>query len=156
MQMKDKVIVYETPALKGTARQDCVVVDVDGTLAQMEGRSPFDWHKVGGDSVRPAVADLVRILKTAGVLILIVTGRDGVCHAETRTWLDAHDIPYDAIYQRPVNNNQKDSKIKMRIYQDHIKDRWNVKFVLDDRNQVVDMWRNKLGLDVFQVAEGDF
>ncbi|MDJ0647343.1 MAG: hypothetical protein QNJ60_01435 [Xenococcaceae cyanobacterium MO_188.B19] len=28
-------------------------------------------------------------------------------------------------------------------------------FILDDRQQVVDMWRS-LGLTVFQVAEGDF
>ena len=33
--------------------------------------------------------------------------------------------------------------------------KYNVHFVLDDRQQVVDMWRS-LGLTVFQVAEGDF
>ena len=154
--MENGIIRWEAPGLTEAQQQDCVLVDVDGTLAEMQGRSPFEWHRVGEDEVRPAVADLLRILKTAGVLVLIVTGRDGVCHAETRAWLDANGIPYDAIYQRPVNNNQKDSHIKEQIYNTYIKGRWNVKFVLDDRNQVVDMWRNKLGLDVFQVAEGDF
>ena len=31
----------------------------------------------------------------------------------------------------------------------------DVFLVVDDRNKVVDMWRS-LGLDVFQVADGDF
>ncbi len=33
--------------------------------------------------------------------------------------------------------------------------RYTIKFVLDDRNQVVEFWRS-LGLTVLQVAEGDF
>ena len=32
---------------------------------------------------------------------------------------------------------------------------YNVKFVLDDRNRVVEMWRS-LGLTCLQVADGDF
>ena len=32
----------------------------------------------------------------------------------------------------------------------------NILFVMDDRDQVVSMWRNELGLTCFQVAEGDF
>ena len=45
--------------------------------------------------------------------------------------------------------------MKEEIYQQHIAGQYNVKFVLDDRQQVVDMWRS-LGLTVFQVDEGDF
>ena len=56
---------------------------------------------------------------------------------------------------RPEGNNEKDSIIKKRIYEDHIKGKFNVEFVLDDRNQVVEMWR-ELGLTCLQVAEGDF
>jgi hypothetical protein len=32
----------------------------------------------------------------------------------------------------------------------------DVQFVVDDRKQVVDMWRNVAGLPVAQVAEGKF
>ena len=33
---------------------------------------------------------------------------------------------------------------------------WEPIMVFDDRNQVVDMWRNGLGLQCFQVADGNF
>ena len=36
-----------------------------------------------------------------------------------------------------------------------IKDKYQVDYVLDDRNQVVEMWRS-LGLTCLQVADGDF
>jgi putative SOS response-associated peptidase YedK len=39
---------------------------------------------------------------------------------------------------------------------DSIRDNFNVEFVLDDRNSVVDMWRKELNLPTFQVNYGDF
>lgn len=56
---------------------------------------------------------------------------------------------------RPEGDERKDSIVKQEIYEKYIKDRYNVRFVLDDRNQVVDMWR-EVGLKVLQVAPGDF
>jgi hypothetical protein len=37
----------------------------------------------------------------------------------------------------------------------HIRPNYDVKYVIDDRDQVVDMWRS-LGLRVLQVAPGNF
>ena len=37
-----------------------------------------------------------------------------------------------------------------------IMEEYDVLCVFDDRNQVVDMWRNGLGLQCFQVADGNF
>ncbi len=37
-----------------------------------------------------------------------------------------------------------------------IKGKYFVRFVLDDRNQVVDMWRNEIGYACLQVYYGDF
>ncbi len=45
--------------------------------------------------------------------------------------------------------------MKEKLYRQHIERKYNIKFVLDDRQQVVDMWRG-WGLTVFQVDEGDF
>jgi hypothetical protein len=47
------------------------------------------------------------------------------------------------------------SQPKEQLYRQHMEGKYNIKFVLDDRQQVVDMWRG-LGLTVFQVDEGDF
>jgi hypothetical protein len=51
---------------------------------------------------------------------------------------------------------EKDAKIKHEIYINEIKPNYDVRFVIDDRKQVVDMWRNVAGLPVAQVAEGNF
>jgi len=50
---------------------------------------------------------------------------------------------------------RKDVIIKQEIYEEHIKDKYDVLFVMDDRNQVVEFWRS-IGLTCFQVAEGNF
>ena len=55
---------------------------------------------------------------------------------------------------RQNKDYRKDSIIKKERY-DTIKDTHDVLWVIDDRQQVVDMWRD-LGLTVFQVAPGDF
>ena len=46
----------------------------------------------------------------------------------------------------------KDSKIKQAMYEDNLKWKYNVEFVIDDRPQVVDM-RRSLGLFVFDVNQ---
>ena len=57
---------------------------------------------------------------------------------------------------RKDEDNRKDSIIKWELYEKHIKPmNVNILFILDDRNQVVEMWRSK-GFTVFQVANGDF
>jgi hypothetical protein len=50
---------------------------------------------------------------------------------------------------------RKDSVVKQELFERFVRDKYNISFILDDRQQVVDMWRG-LGLTVFQVAEGDF
>lgn len=132
-------------------------MDVDGTLADMRGvRTPFEWDKVGLDKPHHDIIQLVTdLFHTGRYKIIITTGRDGVCERQTRKWLIDWDIPYDDFYIRKEGDFRKDSIIKSEIYMDHIRPKYDVVFVIDDRNQVVDMWRS-LGLRVLQVAPGDF
>ena len=162
-------------------KEKAIIVDVDGTLANMSGiRGPFEWDKVYLDKPHQDVIDLVKDLAGLGYedysdnsdacpecgysdrmnfapkyKIIITTGRDGVCEKATKKWLAEHGVPFDEFFIRPAGNNEKDSVIKSRIYMDHIRPKYDVKFVIDDRNQVVDMWRS-LGLRVLQVAPGNF
>ena len=57
---------------------------------------------------------------------------------------------------RETADFRSDSIIKHEIYQLCIKGKYDVQFVLDDRQKVVDMWRNAIGLTTLQVAEGNF
>lgn len=133
-----------------------VLVDIDGTVALMNGRSPYDWHRVGEDAPNPAVIAAVRAMHHAGHAIVFCSGRDGVCRAETQAWLDLYvDVPYEGLFMRPEGDTRKDAIVKREIFDREIRDRWRVIGVFDDRQQVVRMWR-ALGLTVFQVAEGDF
>ena len=56
---------------------------------------------------------------------------------------------------RKEGDHRRDSIVKKEIYDTLIKDEFDVEFVLDDRQQVVDMWR-EIGLKCLQVAEGNF
>lgn len=140
-----------------------VICDIDGTLADMTKRrqkfgkeAPFVWKEVGMDDVVPQVASLLERFRSApDVKILLVSGRDGVCRRETEEWLYKHGIQYDELFMRPAGNTERDVLIKQRIYEEHIRGKYNIEFVLDDRDQVVKMWRSN-GLKCFQVAEGDF
>lgn len=131
------------------------LVDIDGTLARMSGRGPFEWHRVGEDEIVEGVADIVHALAKDNHRIVLVSGRDAVCRSETEEWLARNGIKYDALFMRAEGDNRKDSIIKEEIFWRDITPRYWVLGVLDDRNQVVEMWRS-LGLFCAQVAEGDF
>ncbi len=136
---------------------DCYIVDVDGTLAQMVNRSPYDWMKVDTDLPKQDVIAVVNALKIANpnVYIIAASGRDGICKDLTSTWLTDNHVLFDKFYIRPEGDNRKDTLIKEEIYHKHIKGNYNVIGVFDDRDQVVHMWRH-LGLTVFQVNYGAF
>jgi hypothetical protein len=57
---------------------------------------------------------------------------------------------------RGHRDQRKDSIIKRELFDGHVRGRFYVEAVIDDRNQVVDMWRRELGLTCLQVDYGDF
>lgn len=137
-----------------TSLQPAYIFDIDGTLAKMCDRGPYDWDKVGTDHLNENVAQVLQELKEAGSEILVFTGRDGVCEKETIQWLTDNEVWYTEFRIRPEGNIEKDSVIKRRFF-DELSTKYCIKGVFDDRNQVVDMWRD-LGLQCYQVNYGDF
>ncbi|QSB28508.1 AAA family ATPase [Flavobacterium sp. CLA17] len=133
-----------------------IICDLDGTLALMNGRNPFDASKCDEDEINNPVANVLRNYKKLGYQILLVSGREDRYKAPTLRFLEKHEIEYDNLIMRKTQDNRKDSIIKTEIYHEFIKDKYFVEFVLDDRNQVVDTWRNDLKLPCFQVYYGDF
>jgi predicted kinase len=132
---------------------NCYLVDVDGTLAINTTRPFFAWHRVGEDSLNEQVATLVKQLATANKII-IMSGRSEVCRPETLDWLDRYGIPHDDLIMRPADEQCSDDILKSELYSQHIRDRFNVMGVIDDRPKVCRMWR-QLGLSVFQVGNPD-
>lgn len=147
----------ESPKLKEftPGLPEAIICDIDGTLAKMTGRSPYDYSQVMTDIPNRDVYRLVKLLAFQGMRIILVSGRDGSCEAETRNWLTLYKIPYHFLYMRPAGNKENDAIIKKNIYDEKIKDQYNIAFVLDDRDRVVNMWRS-LGLTCLQVDYGNF
>jgi predicted kinase len=133
-----------------------VVVDIDGTLAKMSGRSPYEWNRVGEDTPVAAVIDAVHAASQFNRRVVVMSGRDESCRAITEEWLTKHlGVSWHELHMRPEGDNRKDNIIKYELFNQHIRGKYHVKYVLDDRDQVVKMWRD-LGLNCFQVAPGAF
>jgi hypothetical protein len=135
-------------------KTSCVIVDVDGTIAEKGERGYFDWDKVGVDKPIPVIIDLLKVLYPVHH-ILLFTGRDGSCRALTEAWLERHQVPYNALFMRASGDKRKDTIVKQELYAAHIVPHYDVQFVLDDRDQAVAMWRG-LGLTCLQVADGSY
>lgn len=134
-----------------------VMVDIDGTLANHGDRSPYDWSRVSEDTPVEAVRDVVAAARQAGYRIIYCSGRSDECRAATEAWLDLHAArrPDEPVLMRAAGDMRRDSIVKLELFDRHVRDGYDVRFVLDDRQQVVDAWRS-IGLTVFQVAPGDF
>lgn len=131
-----------------------VIFDIDGTLANMGDRSPYDWNKVNQDLPNAPVIKTLQNYQKAGYKIGIFTGRDGVCEKATKDWLAKNNITYDFFEIRPTDNTEKDSVIKRRMLGEYL-GKYYIEAIYDDRDQVVEMWRS-LGLQCFQVNYGNF
>jgi predicted kinase len=149
--VNDYGFVYtHTPGLP-----ECVLVDIDGTVAKMSGRSPYQEHLVHTDLPHKPVVELVKDLIRQGTLVIFMSGRTTGCYAATFDWLVGQDIPVLGLYMRAVGDTRDDRLVKADLFKQHILGNLNVRFVLDDRDKVVKMWRD-IGLTCLQVAPGDF
>ena len=144
-----------------------VIFDLDGTLALIDKRrdistddkGKMDWSKffdpnnIQLDDPNTPVIQMTKLL-SSDYRIWILSGRSDATQQATIDWLAKYDVHYDHLVMRPQNHlYMPDNQLK-QIWLDSIgKD--NVAMVFDDRQQVVDMWRQN-GLTTFQVADGDF
>ena len=143
-----------------------VIFDIDGTLADIRHRV----HHVRGDKKRrhwgrffkemvydvpnKPILDLWLSLKKADTYnMYIFTGRPEDYREATESWLIKNHIYPDKLFMRPKGDHRQDCLVKTEML-DKI-DESMVTFIVDDRKQVVAMWREK-GLCCLQVADGDF
>lgn len=140
-----------------------IIVDVDGTVAHMDGlRGPFEEHKVHLDVPDKVVIDSIKadveFYKSQGktLEVLIMSGRHDICYHGTTTWLTDNEVPFTHVHMRKSNDNRPDDIVKYELYRENVHLKYNIVKVYDDRDKVVSMWRNLLGLKVFQVAYGNF
>lgn len=155
-QTVKKVSKHVEYAPQNTNLPKAIICDLDGTLALMNGRNPFDASTCDQDLLNEPVANVLKNYKKLGYKVLLVSGREEKYKAPTLQFLEKHAIAFDDLMMRKTSDSRKDAIIKTEIYNVFIKDHYCIEFVLDDRNQVVDTWRNDLKLPCFQVYYGDF
>jgi predicted kinase len=134
---------------------ETIIVDIDGTLALMDGRDPFDWSRVSEDRPNAPVVNYVKYHLAKGNSVIIMSGRKDNCRIDTQLWLDKHVGVGLPLYMRDAKDDRPDSRVKHELFYNHVAGKYRVNIVLDDRNQVVALWR-AMGLRCWQVAEGDF
>ena len=88
-------------------------------------------------------------------MMLIASGRGEDDRAKTEKWLTDHHIYFEVLYMRPAKDMRPDNIIKYEILEEIRSTHGEPFMVFDDRNQVVDMWREN-GVRCVQVAPGDF
>lgn len=147
------------------------VVDIDGTLALKGDRSPFDWSRVGEDLPNIPVIRVVEALLYVGDNIVFMSGRMEQCRSDTAHWLNVNidccyvhprvGYPRDdhrgvsELFMRADGDYRPDTVVKLELFDNHVKDRYDVIGVIDDRASVCRQWR-EMGLTCLQVAEGNF
>jgi hypothetical protein len=159
----EKLKPWVTPAIPTIEKYDneqdlplVILCDIDGTMALMNGRGPYEFDKVHTDLPNYSVSALVSHLAWSDYKVIFMSGRGEESRKQTEDWLWNELGIETELYMRAAGDMRPDWIVKYELFQEHIADKYKVWFVLDDRNQVVELWRNKLGLPTFQVAEGNF
>jgi predicted kinase len=133
-----------------------IMCDLDGTLALIGNRDPYDASKCDKDALNEAVASVLKVFHADGYNILLLSGREEIFREPTLRFLSKFSISYHQLWMRKAKDFRKDAVIKREIFDREILGKYSIEFVLDDRNQVVEMWRKDLKLNCFQVNYGDF
>jgi hypothetical protein len=132
-----------------------IVCDIDGTVAEMISRGPFEWDKVGEDQPRFKVINLVEAIysHSGADELIFVSGRDGVAFTETQRWLQKNiDIPF-SLFMRDAGDGRPDTIVKEEIFWNDIAPNYCVEYWFDDRPAVVRRMKD-IGLNVIDVSQG--
>lgn len=128
---------------------ETIIVDIDGTVASMEGiRRPFEWDKVHLDLPRREVIEMLHGLTQTTRDITFMSGRSGECFDSTYQWLNDNvmtdelrsmDVQWRLV-MREADDQRKDDIVKYELYEKHVRGKFNVRAVIDDRPQVIRLW----------------
>ena len=142
-----------------------IIFDLDGTLANCKHRLYWiqreikDWDSFFArchedKPIESAIKLLIRLSEYNRVEIWSCRRADTL--AQTSSWLYKHDIPPDLLtHLRPEHNRVEDDLLKKRWLDDLRAVGGDVDIAFEDRQRVVDMWRES-GVLCFQGAKGDF
>ena len=156
--IKDQWNRYVRPKLH--VKQDgtlpiAIIVDIDGTLALIGDRSPYDASTCEQDKMNGPVASLFSHYRSSGAFMAIFSGREDKYKEQTERWLESKGIQPDLLVMRKAGDSRKDCIVKEEMFREHLLPKYYTVLAIDDRDQIVRTWRD-LGIQTFQVADGNF
>lgn len=145
-----------------------IVVDLDGTLCDCSHRVHWaqakQWDEfhagIPEDKCNEDVANMVS-LAAYSYEVLVCTGRNEAHRKATEDWLTRHGLGavVTDMLMRPDDDRSPDHELKIRLVSDYFggieKALNSVLLVLDDRDKVVEAWRDA-GFKCWQVQQGSY
>lgn len=150
-----------------------VICDLDGTLCNIEHRLHYvhppegqkkNWKaffdEMDSDTPNKWCADLVNFYSSR-YTIIYCSGRPDDRRRQTNEWLKKYNLLFQTfegdnyLFMRNRADHRPDNIAKEIILDFEILTRFTPYFMVDDRQQVVDMWRGR-GYTCLQCAAGDF
>lgn len=140
-----------------------VIFDLDGTLADINHRLHFvqngnkQWDEFyaacPADGPKEPIINLAQMCADAGYQIIISSGRSENTREATEKWLDDYVVPYHKLFMRPNATFTPDQALKKAwLDQGLFGPKENILFVVEDRDRMVQMWRQQ-GLTCLQVEQ---
>lgn len=152
------------PYVRKSSLQDCIICDLDGTLSLYDHneKSPYD-RDFENDNVNEAISSYLDELSkwhdinfNQFTKIFFFSGRNSKFEKQTRQFLNKaldNKVEYTLV-MRNENDTRRDSVIKLEMFEDYVRDKYNVLAVFDDRLQVIEECWNPLGVFVFNCNNG--
>jgi len=130
-----------------------IIFDLDGTLADATHRlhhikaKPPNWDaffaECDSDPVIEPIRELAQSLSAQGYKIILVSGRSAKVREQTETWLFQYGVPYQDLHMRAEGDYRQDFIVKSEILDAILAEGNEIAFVVDDRPNVVAMWRER-------------
>lgn len=140
------------PIVSDPKLPNAIIVDLDGTLALFDNKNPFD-RDFENDRINESVKLIVDALRVRGSQIIVMSGRSAKYQHTTVDWLIRNNIIYKILLMRKEFDMRKDYFVKKEMFDAEVKGKFNVQLVIDDRPQVLKLWR-ELGIPTFDCGDG--
>ena len=151
-----KEIGYDSRLIRdANEKPDCIVIDLDGTVALHRNRLPFDWDKLGTDFFDPRMHHIITTYVKSGVNLIFLTGRPESVRLATENWIDSNLLTKYELIMRPTDDYRPGEIVKKELWKKYVEPYYNTICVFEDSNKCVNMWR-ELGLLTCQVANADY
>lgn len=152
---KDKGFNAHTPYTPIEGLDEAIIIDLDGTLAINDGhRNWYEESKVYNDKVNEYLVKVINGLRNTHPMLklIFVSGRKHECYEDTARFIrDKAKLPIWGLHMRPTLDTRKDAIVKIELYEEHIKGKYNIIAVFDDRPSVCEAW-HKEGLPIFRLG----